>query len=122
MHEKVELSFLDRFLGGILGGALGILIIAVVLIPIEFFPKLEQQVTQSSVLTPYLKQVSFFLKENLFTNETIKKNVNKLGLDTFNKSIKDFNLSQGPQPDLPLSKDLPNEKNIPQDNYSNASK
>ena len=122
MHETGDLSILDRILGAFLGAAIGIFIVAVIMIPIEFFPKFDEKVTMGSVSAPYLKQVSALLKQSMISNETIKKRVSELGLKNFSESLNGIKQPKGLQKNIPSPANPPSGKDIPQDNYSNASK
>ena len=84
------LSGMDRFLGGLLGGAKGAFIIAVLMIPLKFYPDIDKTITNDSITAPYLKQASKYLSENIFTEERINKGVKNMGIEGMQKKIKDF--------------------------------
>ena len=121
MLSTGDLSFFDRLFGAILGIAKGIFIIAILLIPIDYFPKIKKKITADSLTTPYLIQASGYLKRNFLTNETIRRKVGKLGIDDFEKSIKKLKQFPKLQKRLPLSKNS-FVNNLPLDDYSAASK
>ena len=52
IYETGDLTFLDRALGALLGVAKGVFIVAVILIPIEIFPKVDQEIITGSVFCP----------------------------------------------------------------------
>ena len=117
MHSTGELSFLDRMLGAILGVAKGAFIMAVLLVPIELFPDVESRITADSLIAPYLKKASGYLKQNYFTNEIFNKNGKKFSLEKIDKSIKQFTQDKKTLKKLAPLKMNPSSLDIPQDKH-----
>lgn len=69
LRSAAKLSGFDRLMGGILGVVKGLFVLGVVMIPLDFFPDMAAKVTRDSVLAPHLRQISSFLRQNMFEQE-----------------------------------------------------
>jgi len=73
MKSAGGISGFDKVMGGVLGVLKGVFIVAVVMIPLEFFPDIDKKVSRGSVLAPYFKQFSSTLRQNMFSEEALGK-------------------------------------------------
>ena len=119
MYSNGELSFLDRTFGAILGFAKGIFIIAIIMIPMELFPDFYKKVTADSLIAPYLKKTSGYLRQYLFSNENLNINSDDFDIDS---SIFNYKQIRKLKKKLAPHKEITTLKDSPQDDYSDASR
>ena len=53
----LAISFLDRIVGGALGGIKGLVIVAIIMFPLGLFSGGYEKVTQGSIIAPYLEKI-----------------------------------------------------------------
>lgn len=92
------LSIADRFVGFLFGFCRGVLILALIMIPLSLFPVIGPESIRNSTLAPSLKLVSkelanwAFSEKNIVKSIEIKKGINFLkekmdgGIDSFKKA------------------------------------
>lgn len=88
MHSAGGLSGFDRMLGGILGAVKASFVLAVIMIPLVFFPDVDEKISRDSVVAPYLKKASVILRQNMFTGEEFRKGLSGVDLDGIKGKIK----------------------------------
>ena len=57
VEGTLAISFLDRIVGGALGGLKGLVIIAIIMFPLGLFSGGYEKVTQGSIIAPYLEKI-----------------------------------------------------------------
>lgn len=88
LYKAKTLNLMDRIFGGVLGSVKGILIIAVIMIPIGLFPFAKKKVEKSK-LAPYILHFSRELSKASFSDNNILKNIqNKIDLQDMRDKIK----------------------------------
>ena len=57
VEGTLAISFLDRIVGGALGGLKGLVIVAIIMFPLGLFSGGYEKVTQGSIIAPYLEKI-----------------------------------------------------------------
>ena len=57
VEGTLAISFLDRIVGGVLGGLKGLVIVAIIMFPLGLFTGGYEKVTQGSIIAPYLEKI-----------------------------------------------------------------
>ena len=57
VEGTLAISFLDRIVGGALGGLKGLVIVAIIMFPLGLFNGGYEKVTQGSIIAPYLEKI-----------------------------------------------------------------
>ena len=65
LHKSDALSLLDRLIGGFIGVLKGGVLVALVLVPLQWFPDFYRDVTRGSTTVPYLEQATVEIKSVL---------------------------------------------------------
>lgn len=89
MHSAGGLSGLDRIVGGILGAVKASFVLVVIMIPLDFFPDIDEKISRDSVVAPYLKKASVTLRQNMFAGEKFQKGLPGVDLDGIKEKIKE---------------------------------
>lgn len=88
LYKAKTLNLMDRFFGGVLGLVKGILIIAVIMIPIGLFPFAKKKVEKSK-LAPYILNFSRELSKASFSENNILKSIqSKIDLQGMGGKVK----------------------------------
>lgn len=64
MLPGIQLSVLDRLMGGVVGFARGVVIVVALTFSLHFFPDVSKGLTKDSQTAPYLKEVLAFVNRN----------------------------------------------------------
>jgi len=100
VEGTLAISFLDRIVGGALGGLKGLVIVAIIMFPLGLFSGGYEKVTQGSIIAPYLEKIislasqeSYIDKFLDFSSEMfvdgVQKKLEKMGdLDGITQGIK----------------------------------
>ncbi len=75
LYHAKALSLIDRAAGGILGLAKGILIIAVIMIPIGLIPLAKREILFKAKFAPYILEISRELSKISFSDKSILKDI-----------------------------------------------
>ncbi|MDP7557809.1 MAG: CvpA family protein, partial [Nitrospinaceae bacterium] len=98
------LSVPDRILGGVLGFAKGLVIIAVIMFPLSLFEDSYKKATQGSVLAPYLEQIANFVSQEVHERNLLDK-FPKVSIDDVKKKIKELSDLKKLSEDMKAKKD-----------------
>ena len=89
LWSGTDLSMFDRILGGLVGLARGVVILVAIMFPLQFFPKILNEITQDSYTSPYLNQVLSFVNKNPGTLN-IRKQISDFDLEGTKKKLNKF--------------------------------
>ena len=104
MAGSTVLSVPDRILGGVLGFAKGLVIVAVIMFPLSLFEDSYKKVTQGSVLAPYLEQIANFVSQEAHERNLLDK-FPKVSIDDVKKKIKELSDLKELSEDMKAKKD-----------------
>ena len=100
VEGTLAISFLDRIVGGALGGLKGLVIVAILTFPLGFFNGGYEKVTQGSIIAPYLEKTISFASQESYVDkfldfsseisiEEVQDKLEKMGdLNAITKGIK----------------------------------
>ena len=104
MAGSTVLSVPDRILGGVLGFAKGLVIVAVIMFPLSLFEDSYKKVTHGSVLAPYLEQIANFVSQEVHERNLLDK-FPKVSIDDVKKKIKELSDLKELSEDMKAKKD-----------------
>jgi len=70
----------DRVWGGVVGLFKGILIVVIVLFPLQFFESTYDNLTEDSVMRPYLEDMTAFLGDNIDVHREYLEDLNDMDI------------------------------------------
>ncbi len=131
MVSATVLSVPDRILGGLLGFAKGLVIIAIVMFPLSLFEDAYKKATQGSVLAPYLEQTANFVSKEAHERKLLDR-LPKISVDVVKDKMKQLSDLNKLSQDMKVKKDeifkeIQNKakqavKDKPQEEYSDEDK
>ncbi len=65
LHKSDTLSLVDRLIGGGIGVFKGVFLVALVLVPLQWFPEFYRDVTRDSVMVPHMEEATLEIKKLL---------------------------------------------------------
>lgn len=74
LHKSDALSLLDRLIGGFIGILKGGVLVALILVPLQWFPEFYRDVTRGSTTVPYLEQATVEIKNALNVDQDFFQN------------------------------------------------
>ncbi len=78
-HKSDALSGMDRIIGGGVGLIKGVALIAMLIVPLQWFPEFYSDITKNSVTVPYLEKATLEVKHLLNVDEDFfERNLNKI--------------------------------------------
>lgn len=79
LHKSDTLSGMDRIIGGGIGLVKAAALIAMVIVPLQWFPEFYKNITQNSVTVPYLEKATVEVKRLLNVDDDFfERNLNKV--------------------------------------------
>lgn len=87
LYETKTLTVTDRIGGSLLGLVKGILIIAVIMIPIGFVPYAKKEIIAKSKLAPYILNISRELSKTSFSDKNIMENMQSKVMKDMKKKL-----------------------------------
>ena len=69
VEGTLAISFLDRIVGGALGGLKGLVIVAILMFPLGLFSGGYEKVTQGSIIAPYLEKIISLASQESYINK-----------------------------------------------------
>jgi membrane protein required for colicin V production len=69
VEGTLAISFLDRIVGGALGGLKGLVIVAIIMFPLGLFSGGYEKVTQGSIIAPYLEKIISLASQESYINK-----------------------------------------------------
>ena len=100
VEGTLAISFLDRIVGGALGGLKGLVIVAIIMFPLGLFSGGYEKVTQGSIIAPYLEKIISLASQESYINkfldfssemsvDGVQEKLEKIGdLNTITQDIK----------------------------------
>ncbi len=88
ISKKKALSFVDRMIGLTFGFCRGVIILALLMIPLSLFPVIGSQAIRGSVVAPYLMVASRELSNWAFSDRNVMESLNiKVKMDSLKEKI-----------------------------------
>ena len=112
-----DLSMFDRLLGGVVGLARGVAIMAAITFPLKFFPEVSKKLTEDSYTAPYLANVLDFVSQNSGTLN-IRKKLSEFDMEGAKEKFKDLKELKGLKDSFDDLKDKLPGNSKPLDQYS----
>jgi len=69
VEGTLAISFLDRIVGGALGGLKGLVIVAIIMFPLGLFSGGYEKVTQGSIIAPYLEKIISLVSQESYIDQ-----------------------------------------------------
>ena len=69
VEGTLAISFLDRIVGGVLGGLKGLVIEVIIMFPLGLFSGGYEKVTQGSIISPYLEKIIFLVSQESYIDK-----------------------------------------------------
>ena len=69
VEGTLAISFLDRIVGGALGGLKGLVIVAIIMFPLGLFNGGYEKVTQGSIIAPYLEKIISLVSQESYIDK-----------------------------------------------------
>ena len=69
VEGTLAISFLDRIVGGALGGLKGLVIVAIIMFPLGLFTGGYEKVTQGSIIAPYLEKIFSLVNQESYIDK-----------------------------------------------------
>ena len=69
VEGTLAISFLDRIVGGALGGLKGLVIVAIIMFPLGLFSGGYEKVTQGSIIAPYLEKIISLVSQESYIDK-----------------------------------------------------
>ena len=100
VEGTLAISFLDRIVGGALGGLKGLVIVAIIMFPLGLFSGGYEKVTQGSIIAPYLEKIISLVSQESYIDkfldfsseisvDGVQEKLEKIGdLNTITQDIK----------------------------------
>ena len=100
VEGTLAISFLDRIVGGALGGLKGLVIVAIIMFPLGLFNGGYEKVTQGSIIAPYLEKIISLVSQESYIDkfldfssemsvDGVQEKLEKIGdLNTITQDIK----------------------------------
>ena len=100
LEGTLAISFLDRIVGGALGGIKGLVIVAIIMFPLGLFSGGYEKVTQGSIIAPYLEKIISLVSQESYIDkfldfssemsvDGVQEKLEKIGdLNTITQDIK----------------------------------
>ena len=100
VEGTLAISFIDRIVGGALGGLKGLVIVAIIMFPLGLFSGGYEKVTQGSIIAPYLEKIISLASQESYINkfldfssemsvDGVQEKLEKMGdLDAITQKIK----------------------------------
>ena len=100
VEGTLAISFLDRIVGGVLGGLKGLVIVAIIMFPLGLINGGYEKVTQGSIIAPYLEKIISLVSQESYIDkfldfssemsvDGVQEKLEKIGdLNTITQDIK----------------------------------
>ncbi len=124
LHKSDTLTGMDRIVGGGIGLVKAAALIAMVIVPLQWFPEFYENITQDSVTVPYLEKATVEVKHLLNVDDDFfERNLNKVkklkeempDIEKMNKMNDQFEKLKKQAEELGVSNSGPQDKHSQED-------
>ena len=86
VEGTLAISFLDRIVGGALGGLKGLVIVAIIMFPLGLFSGGYEKVTQGSIIAPYLEKIISLVSQESYIDKFLDFS-SEISVDGFQEKL-----------------------------------